>query len=271
MNGPNSACDCGTIARSRPHYGYQRLYVLLRREGWLVNRKLVYRVYCEEDLGIQRKRPRRRKSCQVRQARSSNAGPNDSWSMDFLSDQPFSGRRYRVSRLVDNFSRESLEIRAGQRLTGNDVVQTVNAFVKSRGAKPVNIRVDKGTEYNSKSLDLWTYWNGVKQDFSRPGKRTDNALIESFKGKFRAECLHKHWFMSLDEAKCVFDLCRDCYNRHRPRRLIGQPVADRVRDFSNRGSPRLETLIPKPWDWTKLGERLNCTLTKRLFRVDRAR
>ena len=122
VNGPSPESDYGTIARSRPHYGYQRLYVLLRREGWLVNHKLVYRLYCEEGLGIQRKRPRRGKSCQFRQARSPNAGPNDSWSMDFLSAQLFSGKRVRVLALVDNLSRESLAIRAGQRLTGDDVV-----------------------------------------------------------------------------------------------------------------------------------------------------
>jgi putative transposase len=122
MNGPSPESDYGTIARSRPHYGYQRLYVLLRREGWLVNHKLVYRLYCEEGLGIQRKRPRRGKSRQVRQARSPSASPNDSWSMDFLSAQLFSGKRVRVLALVDNLSRESLAIRAGQRLTGDDVV-----------------------------------------------------------------------------------------------------------------------------------------------------
>jgi putative transposase len=141
--------------------------------------------------------------------------------MDFLSDQLFSGKRYRVLTLVDNFSRESLAIRVGQRLTGDDVVQTVDALVKSRGAKPASIRVDNGPEFISKSLDLWAYWNGVKLDFSRLGKPTDNALIESFNGKFRAECLNEHWFMSLDEAQRVFDLWREDYNRHRPHSSLG--------------------------------------------------
>ncbi|MFN5707804.1 MAG: integrase core domain-containing protein, partial [Planctomycetota bacterium] len=133
-----------------------------------------------------------------------------------LSDQLCSGKRYRVLTLVDDFSRESLAIRAGQRLTGDDVIQTVDVVVRSRGAKPASIRVDNGPEFISKSLDLWAYWNGVKLDFSRPGKPTDNAFIESFNGKFRAECLNEHWFMSLDEAQRVFDLWREDYNRHRP-------------------------------------------------------
>ena len=112
MNGRSFASDCGTIARSRPHYGYQRFHVLLRREGWLVKDKLVYRLCCKEGLGVKRTRPRRGKSCQVRPTPSPNVRLNDSWSMDFLFDQLGSGRRYRVLTLVDNFSRESLAIRA---------------------------------------------------------------------------------------------------------------------------------------------------------------
>ena len=236
-SGLNSASDCGTKTRSRPHYGYQRLYVLLRRERWLVIHKLVYRLYCEEGLGIQRKRPRRGKSCQVRQARSPSVGPNESWSMDFLSDQLCSGKRYRVLTLVDDFSRESLAIRAGQRLTGDDVIQTVDVVVRSRGAKPASIRVDNGPEFISKSLDLWAYWNGVKLDFSRPGKPTDNAFIESFNGKFRAECLNEHWFMSLDEAQRVFDLWREDYNRHRPHSSLGNRSPIEFAIFSAGASP----------------------------------
>jgi putative transposase len=146
MNGRSFASDCGTIARSRPHYGYQRFHVLLRREGWLVKDKLVYRLCCKEGLGVKRTRPRRGKSCQVRPTPSPNVRLNDSWSMDFLFDQLGSGRRCRVLTLVDNFSRESLAIREGLQLTGDDVVQAVGAIVKSRGAKPATIRVDNGPE-----------------------------------------------------------------------------------------------------------------------------
>jgi putative transposase len=109
-----------------------------------------------------------------------------------------------------------LAIRAGQRLSGDDLVQTVDAVVKSRRARPASIRVDNGPEFISKSLDRRVYWNGVKLDFSPPGKPTDNALIESFNGNFRAEYLNEHWFLSLDEAQRVFDLWRDDYNRHWP-------------------------------------------------------
>ena len=198
------------LATSRVHYGYQRLWVLLRREGWMVNKKLVYRLYCEEGLGIRRRKPRRRKSVQVREARPPTGQPNESWSMDFMADQLVGGQRFRLLTLVDNHSRESLTIEVGHRLTGDDVVRVLEHVTAERG-KPQSIRVDNGPEFVSKSLDMWAYFNGVKLDFSRPGKPTDNALIESFNGRLRDECLNQHWFLSLDEARAVTYLL---INRH---------------------------------------------------------
>ena len=208
------------LAASRVQFGYPRLWVLLRREGWLVNKKLVYRLYCEEGLGIRRKKPRRRKSVQVREARSMAQHANDSWSMDFVSDQLVGGQRFRLLTLVDNHSRESLAIEVGQRLTGDDVVRVLEGVASQRG-KPQTIRVDNGPEFISRSLDLWAYFNGVKLDFSRPGKPTDNAFIESFNGRLRDECLNQHWFLSLDEARAVTEAWRDDYNRVRPHGALG--------------------------------------------------
>ena len=208
------------LAASRVQFGYPRLWVLLRREGWLVNKKLVYRLYCEEGLGIRRKKPRRRKSVQVREARSMAQHANDSWSMDFVSDQLVGGQRFRLLTLVDNHSRESLAIEVGQRLTGDDVVRVLEGVASQRG-KPQTIRVDNGPEFISRSLDLWAYSSGVKLDFSRPGKPTDNAFIESFNGRLRDECLNQHWFLSLDEARAVTEAWRDDYNRVRPHGALG--------------------------------------------------
>jgi putative transposase len=98
------------LAASRVHYGYQRLWVLLRREGWIVNKTLVYRLYREEGLGIRRRKPRRRKSVQAREARSIAQHVNESWSMDFMADQLVGGQRFRLLTLVDNHSRESLHV-----------------------------------------------------------------------------------------------------------------------------------------------------------------
>lgn len=187
------------LAASRVHYGYRRLHVLLRREGWKVGYKLVYRLYIEEGLHMRSKRPRRHKSCQVRRPRTATARLNESWSMDFMADQLFDGRRFRLLTLVDNFSRESLALRAAQRFRGDDVVRVLEMVTAERGV-PRTIRLENGPEFISKSLDWWAYFNGVKLDFSRPGKPTDNAFIESFNGKFRRECLNQHWFLSLEDA-----------------------------------------------------------------------
>jgi len=208
------------LAASRPRYGYKRLHVLLRREGLLVNAKLVYRLYCEEGLGIRRRSPKRRKSCQVRQAQPAAQRTNEHWSMDFMSDQLFNGQRFRLLTLVDNFSRESLAIHVGQHISGDDVVRVLEGVVRERG-KPGKIQVDNGPEFISKALDLWAYWNGVILDFSRPGKPTDNPFIESFNGRLREECLNQHWFVSLADAQEQIDAWRDDYNRERPHSALG--------------------------------------------------
>ena len=145
---------------------------------------------------------------------------NDSWSMDFVSDQLVGRQRFRLLTLVDNYSRESLAIEVGQRLTGDDVVRVLEGVSSQRG-KPQTIRVDNGPEFISRSLDMWAYFNGVKLDFSRPGKPTDNAFIESFNGRLRDECLNQHWFLSLDEAQAVTEAWRDDYNRVRPHGALG--------------------------------------------------
>jgi putative transposase len=209
------------LAASRPRFGYRRLWILLHREGYRVNHKLVYRLYVEEGLGIRRKIPKRRRTCRIRQERPVAQRLNESWSMDFMSDQLFDGRRFRLLTLVDNFSRESLGIRVGQRLTGDDVVQVLEEVVQVRG-KPQTIRVDNGPEFISKSLDWWSYFNQVTLDFSRPGKPTDNALIESFNGRFREECLNQSWFLTLADARERIEEWRKDYNEQRPHSALGQ-------------------------------------------------
>jgi putative transposase len=140
--------------------------------------------------------------------------------MDFIADQLFDGRRFRLLTIVDNFSRESLAIRAGQRLNGDDVVVAWEKVVTLRGT-PKSIRVDNGPEFVSKSLDWWAYFNGVELDFSRPGKPTDNAFIESFNGRLRAECLNENWFLSLEDAQEKIEAWRTDYNERRPHSALG--------------------------------------------------
>ena len=208
------------LAESRVGYGYRRLHILLWREGWRVNHKRVYRLYVEEGLGMRRRAPRRRVSCLKREAGPAASRRNECWSMDFMSDELYDGRRIRLLTLVDNHTRESLAIEVGQRIRGHKVVEVLERVTRERG-KPQVIRVDNGPEFLSKDLDLWAYFNGVKLDFIRPGKPTDNALIEAFNSRFRQECLNEHWFLSLEDAQEKVDAWRDDYNLDRPHSSLG--------------------------------------------------
>ena len=203
------------IAYTRIRYGCQRIYILLRREGWLVNHKRIYRLYCLEQLNLRYRKPRRHKSSSQRMARLPALRVNECWTMDFVCDQPFNGQRLRFLTVVDVFSRECLAIEAGQRLTGEDVVRVVNLITQQRG-KPEQVFLDNGGEFVSKVLDQWAYENRITLAFSRPGKPTDNAFIESFNGSFRDECLNVHWFLSLEDAKIKAENWRQDYNYFRP-------------------------------------------------------
>jgi putative transposase len=170
-------------------YGYFRIYILLRREGWRINHKRVYRLYRAEGMSMRHKRPLRHGMAAHRQSRRATGALNESWSMDFLSDALFDGRRLRALTVVDDYSRESLAIEVGQGISGEQVVAVMNRLATVRGA-PQRIRVDHGPEFVSRVLDQWAYLPGVTLDFSRQGKPTDDALIESFNGRLRDECLN---------------------------------------------------------------------------------
>ena len=208
------------IAAIRVRYGYRRIHTLLQREGWAVNHKRIYRLYCLEGLQMRHKPPRRRVSAKLREDRTEATQPNQCWSMDFMADALFDGRRLRLLTIVDNVSRVSPFIGVGFRYRGYDVVTALNLAVAQYGV-PECIRLDNGPEFISKEVDLWAYAHGVVLDFSRPGKPTDNAFIESFNSRFRQECLNEHWFLSLEDAKEKIEAWRRHYNEQRPHSSLG--------------------------------------------------
>lgn len=122
------------IAGTRIRYGYRRVHIMLKREGWSVGRNLIYRLYREEGLTLRSKRPRRRKMVVHREARCSPKRPNEAWSPDFVHDQLSNGQKFRTLTVVDVFSRESLAIEVGQRLRGEHVVECLNPLVRQHGA-----------------------------------------------------------------------------------------------------------------------------------------
>ena len=209
------------IDETRVRYGYRRIHVLLRREGWRVNHKRIHRLYTEEGLQLRNKTPKRKVSAKLREDRSEATAPNEVWAMDFISDQLADGRRIRILTIVVTFSRLALAIDPRRSYRGGDVVETLEKVTRAYG-KPKTIRVDQGPEFTSKALDLWAYLNEVILDFSRPGKPTDNAFIESFNGSFRAECLNASWFLSLADARSKCEAWRSEYNEVRPHSSIGQ-------------------------------------------------
>lgn len=208
------------IAGLHVTWGYPRIWVKLRREGWHVNRKRVYRLYRKEGLCVGRHKPRRNRSAVTRPERRTATRVNESWSMDFMSDQLFDGRKIRLLTLVDDFSRESPAIEIDGRLTAERVVEVLDRVGRLRGL-PEKIRVDNGSEFTGRVLDQWAYLNGVRLDFSRRGKPTDNGLIEAFNGRLRAECLNENWFMSLDDAREKVEAWRRHYNEDRPHSALG--------------------------------------------------
>ena len=189
------------------------------------------RLYRELGLQLRNKTPKRRVKAKLRDDRRDATRPNETWAMDFVHDQLATGRKIRVLTVVDTLSRYAPVIDPRFSYRGEDVVQVLDK-VCARIGYPATIRVDQGTEFVSRDLDLWAYTRGVVLDFSRPGKPTDNAFIEAFNGRFRAECLNAHWFMSLEEARQKVEAWRRYYNEERPHGAIGQkaPIMLLARD-----------------------------------------
>ena len=200
---------------------WRELVALLRREGWTVNPKRVYRLYREDGLGLRRRKPKRRRAAMARQPRPAARAPNERWTMDFMSDALAGGQTLRVLTVVDTFTRECVALEGGIQFRGGDVARVLTALAATRGLPKV-IQCDNGTEFTSRALDHWAWSHGVQLDFSRPGKPTDNAMIESFNASVRRECLSEHYFSTLAEAQVVLGLFREEYNNHRPHSSLGQ-------------------------------------------------
>ena len=202
-----------TLATERPRWGYRRLYRLLRREGVVVNKKLVQRVYREEGLMVRRRK--RKRVAIPRTPLPLLTGANERWSMDFVSDALSDGRRFRALTIVDDFTRESPAIEVDTSLPGERVIRVLESLATTRGL-PKAIVCDNGPEFRSEALDQWADRRGVALQFIQPGKPIQNAFAESFNGRFRDECLNENWFVSLPDARQTIEAWRIDYNVARP-------------------------------------------------------
>ena len=207
------------IAAVKRRYGYRRVYLRLRREGWEVNRKRVYRLYRDAGLAV-RRRKRKRIGPFERKPLPKPMAATVSWSMDFVADGLIGGRRLRCLTIVDDCTRECLAIEVDTSITGSRVQAVLDRLADTRGL-PKSITVDNGPEFDGQVLDQWSYRTGVHFSFILPGKPNENAYIESFNGKFRDECLNEHWFLSLAHARRVIEVWRIEYNTERPHSSLG--------------------------------------------------
>ena len=216
------------LAGQKRRYGYRRLHVLLRREGWKLNWKRTYRVYRAAGLMV-RRRKRKRIAGIERVSKVPATGPNQSWSMDFVSDGFVDGRRLRCLNIVDDFTKECLVIEVDTSLPGQRVVAVLERLAESRGL-PRSVTVDNGPEFTSKVLDKWAYRKQLELKFIAPGKPQQNAYVESFNGKFRDECLNEHWFLSMRHARNVIEAWRHEYNDERPHSTLGNRTPKQFAD-----------------------------------------
>ena len=219
------------LAAARPRWGYQRLHLVLRREGYRVNHKLVLRLYREEHLAV-RQRRRQKQVAAVRVPRPAPAAANERWSMDFVADAVADGRRFRCFTLVDDCTREALAIEVAGGLPALRVIQVLERVAAERSTLPASIVCDNGpsrspcdagqpAEFAGRALDQWAHARAVALAFIRPGKPVENAYIESFNGKFRDECLNAEWFRTLAEAQATIERWRLDYNPRRPHTSLG--------------------------------------------------
>lgn len=208
-----------SLAEQRRRFGYRRLYVLLRREGFTVNHKRVYRLYRQEGLSL-RLRRRKKLASGLRAPRPTPERPNQRWSMDFVNDFTAEGRRLKILTVVDDFTRYCAGIEVDTSIPGARVAQVLEQLAQEHGL-PEIIVTDNGPEFTGKVLDSWAYKHKVKLDFIRPGKPVENAFIESFNGRFRDERLNEHWFLDLQDAREKVEVWRIDYNASRPHSSLG--------------------------------------------------
>ena len=202
------------LASERRRFGYRRLHILLKREGWEVNWKKLYRLYREEGLTVH-KRSGRKRAIGTRAPMTIPQGPNQRFSLDFVSDALADGRRFRVLKVIDDFSRKCLAAVVDTSIGGARVARELDRIAELSGYHCLVVS-DNGTELTSNAMLKWQEDRKVAWHYIAPGRPMQNGLVESFNGRMREECLNEHLFPSLRHACRIIAACRAEYNHHRP-------------------------------------------------------
>ena len=211
------------LSGQNPRYGYRRVWALLRREGWEVNKKRVHRLWREADLKVPAGRRRKRQrlgSSENSVARRRAEYPGHLWSYDFAMDATEDGRRLKMMPVVDEYSRECLALEVERSITSQEVVKTLDRLFTERGA-PRFIRSDNGPEFIAQAVKRWLAASGVETLYIEPGAPWENAYSETFISRMRDELLDREEFANLKEAKVLAEDYRDHYNHHRPHGALG--------------------------------------------------
>jgi putative transposase len=219
------------LSRENPRYGYRRVWALLRREGWLVNKKRVHRLWREEGLKVTEKQRKRRRlpvlgasenGCTRRRAEHKD----HVWSYDFVMELTEDGRRLKMMPVVDEYTRECLRIEVERSITAEDVVDTLASLFRSRG-EPAFIRSDNGPKFVARAIRQWLEVSGVRTLYIEPGAPWENAYSETFISRFSDELLKREVFADLLEAKVLVDDYREHYNHNRPHSTLGYQTPER--------------------------------------------
>jgi putative transposase len=208
------------LAQERRRFGYRRLHGLLRREGHVVNKKRVQRLYREERLTV-RHRSGRKRAIGTRRPMVPPSAANQRWSLDFVCDQLTDGRRFRILAVVDDCTRECLDLIADTSISGRRVARALDDIIRRRGRRPQTIVSDNGTELTSNAILTWVDRTGVGWHYIAPGKPQQNGFIESFNGRLRDELLNETLFRSLPHARAVQAAWRRDSNEERPHSKLG--------------------------------------------------
>ena len=210
--------------KKRPRFGYRRITVELKKDGWYINFKRVYRIWHDNDLKGPKCKGRRKRG---RDGCSDNACNkkrperlNHVWSYDFVSEKLENGRKARLLNILDEYTRECLAIEVGRRISSQDVIDIMRYLFLVRG-EPAYIRSDNGPEFTAKKVKKWLKAMEVKTLFVEPGSPWENGYIESFNAHLRDECLDREIFVGMEELRYVVDRWRMDYNHYRPHSSLG--------------------------------------------------
>ena len=209
------------LAGERPRYGYRRIWALLAREGWTVNKKAVHRLW--RDLGLRVSKPRAKPKPRREHGQDQNAcnlrpsrGKDDVWTWDFIFDRTSDNRSLKWLSLIDEYTRECLSLEARRGMNADDIRIILAEVAVKRGGPPCRVRSDNGPEFAADAVRSWLEASGSGTLYVAPGSRWQNGYAESFHSKLRDEFLNREDFENESEAKALGELWKEEYNTERP-------------------------------------------------------